>query len=87
MDEMAARYPLPRAEIEPRVFVRATDDWTELSARFVVPVRAARSVKDGMTRHIVERLRAAGIPLASSSIDARVRLADHSRPAAPSDGG
>jgi len=87
MDQMAARYPLPRAEIEPRVFVRATDDWMELSARFVVPVRAARSVKDEMTRHIVGRLEAAGIPLASSSVDATIRLADHLPPGDPSRGG
>lgn len=33
--EMAARYPVPLADVEPRVFMRATDNWNELAARFV----------------------------------------------------
>jgi hypothetical protein len=35
IDEMTRRYPMARADVEPRVFARATDDWIELSARFV----------------------------------------------------
>lgn len=46
---MARRYPVPRAEVEPRVYAMATDNYLELSARFVVPVRTARTVKDGLT--------------------------------------
>jgi hypothetical protein len=34
MEEVCRRYPVGRAEVEPRVFVRATDSWVELSARF-----------------------------------------------------
>jgi small-conductance mechanosensitive channel len=88
MQEMASRYPLPRAEVEPRVFLRATDNWMELSARFVVPVRIARSVKDEMTRRIAERLEEAGIPIASTTVDARVRLTSAEEPPGdPADGG
>lgn len=44
MEEVRRRYPVGRAEVEPRVFVRATDNWVELSGRFMVPVRTlARS--------------------------------------------
>jgi len=64
---MERRYPIPHAEVEPRVFVRATDNWMELSARFVVPVRQARTAKDAMIRRIRERLDAAGIEIASTS--------------------
>jgi hypothetical protein len=53
--------PVPRTEIEPGVFLRATDDWMDLSARFVVPVRTARSLKDELTRRIRGRLDDAGI--------------------------
>jgi small-conductance mechanosensitive channel len=73
MRAMARRYPVPRAELEPRVFARATDNWMELSARFVVPVRTARSVKDAMTRRVWERLNAEGIEIASETAEVTVR--------------
>jgi small-conductance mechanosensitive channel len=74
VDAMTERYPVPLTEVEPRVFVRATDNWMELSARFVVPVRTARSVKDRLTRKIRERFDAAGIEIASESVEATVRV-------------
>jgi hypothetical protein len=58
--EMRRRYPVARTEVEPRVFVRATDNWIELSARFVVPVRRARAVKDQLTRQVLSRLAEGG---------------------------
>lgn len=70
---MERRYPLPRAELQPRVFVRATDNWMELSARFVVPVRSARTVKDELTRRVRERLDEAGIEIASETMDVTFR--------------
>lgn len=73
MDEMARRYPVPRTELEPRVFTRATDNWMELSARFVVPVRTARTVKDTMTRRIRDQLDAAGIEISSETIEITLR--------------
>lgn len=89
--EMARRYPVPRAEVEPRVFVTATDNYMELSARFVVPVRNARSAKDELTRRVVQRLADAGISIASATEEVTVRheAADHDhadRPAAPEPG-
>ena len=74
--EMKRRYPVPRTELEPRVFVRVTDNWMELSARFVAPVRTARTVKDALTRQIAERLDQAGIQLASETLDVTLRPAD-----------
>jgi small-conductance mechanosensitive channel len=72
MELMLKRYPVPRVEVEPHVFVRATDNWMELAARFIVPVRTARSVKDGLSRRITQRLDEAGIEIASETIDATV---------------
>ncbi|MDQ3953943.1 MAG: hypothetical protein M3285_00125 [Actinomycetota bacterium] len=71
---MAERYPIPRAEVEPRVFARATDNWLELAARFVVPVRTAWSVKDEVTRRILKDLQDEGIEIASETVDATVRM-------------
>lgn len=73
---MARRYPVPRADVEPRVFVRSTDSWIELSARFVVPVRAARLHKDQLTRRILTRLSDAGISIAYPTTETVVRLAN-----------
>ncbi|MFH0915079.1 MAG: mechanosensitive ion channel domain-containing protein [bacterium] len=70
---MLKRYPVPRVEVEPHVFVRATDNWIELAARFIVPVRTARSVKDGVSRRIIQRLGEAGIEVASQTVDATIR--------------
>lgn len=69
IEEIARAHPVPRAEIEPRVFVRADQRWLELAARFVVPVRTARTVKDDLTRRVLERLDEAGIELAMDSVE------------------
>ena len=68
------RYPLRRADVSPQVFTRATDNYLELTARFPVPVRSARIVRDDVTRRIVERFRDEGIPVASSSADVTLRV-------------
>ena len=75
MTDMRRRYPVGRTEVQPRVFIRATDNWIELSARFVVPVREARAVKDAVTRTVLDRLADASIPIASATQDVTVRSA------------
>jgi small-conductance mechanosensitive channel len=73
IEAMRRRYPIPRAEVEPRVFVRAAATWMELAARFVVPVREARTAKDSITRRVTDRLDAAGIEIASPTSEITVR--------------
>lgn len=70
---MRRRYPVPEAELRPSVFLRATDDSMELTARFLVPVRSARTVKDDLHVAIIERLRDAGIEVASQTQGIRIR--------------
>ncbi len=72
---MARRYPVPRAEVEPRVYATATDNYLELAARFVVPVRTARTVKDELTRTVLDGFQAAGIEVASTTQDVTLRSA------------
>lgn len=76
MRTLYRRYPVPMAEVKPRVFIRATENWMELAARFVVPVRTARSTKDELTRRIYERLAEAGVAIASRTVNATLRVAD-----------
>ena len=73
MDHMQARYPVPRTEVEPRVFVRATDNWMEISGRFLLPVRSARGIKDQVTRRVIDEFESRGITIASQTIDVTVR--------------
>jgi small-conductance mechanosensitive channel len=72
MHQMQERYPVPHSELEPRVYVRATDNYMELSARFVVPVRTSRTAVNDLTRRIRERLDEAGIPISSSTTEVTV---------------
>ncbi len=71
--EMVKRYPVARTEVESRVFIRATDNYLELAARFVVPVRTARRATDALTRRVLGRLEEAGIEVASATQDITVR--------------
>ncbi len=70
---MIQRFPVARTEVEPRVFINATDNYLELAARFVVPVRRARSVKDELTRRVLDRLTMEGIPIASTTQNLTLR--------------
>lgn len=74
MDAMTKRYPVPRTEIEPKVFVRATDNWMELAARFVVPVRTTRTVKSELAKRIRDRFDEAGIEISSTTNEQFVRF-------------
>lgn len=69
-----ARYPVADAEARPRVFVRVTNEWVELTARFVVPVRDARVVKDQLSRNVLDRLSGAGIEISPRTQDVTVRV-------------
>lgn len=62
-------YFLERANVKPRVYYRLTDNWLELTVRFVVREHGIRSVKDAMSRDIISAFDAAGIEVASSTYD------------------
>jgi small-conductance mechanosensitive channel len=68
MEAMTSRFPVPKQEIEPRVYVTLTDNWVELAARFVIPVRESRTIHDRMSRAIKKRFEEAGIEIASSTM-------------------
>ena len=53
----------------PRVFYRITDNWLELTVRFIVHTHGIRGAKDAMSRHIIGELDGAGIGIASATYD------------------
>ncbi len=66
---MRSRYALSDASLEPAVYWRITDNWLELSLRFLVPHRGVREIKDAMSREVLAGLDAAGIEIASATYD------------------
>lgn len=83
LERMRARYALSDASLDPTVFWRITDNWLELSLRFLVGPRGVREVKDAISRQLLGELDAAGIGLASATYNiARLpplRLDDRTR--------
>ncbi|MGE5270478.1 MAG: mechanosensitive ion channel family protein [Thiohalocapsa sp.] len=67
--QLEARYFVRRSELEPRVFYRLTDNWLELTARFIAEEAGTRGLKDRMSRDILAGLEAAGIDIASATYD------------------
>ena len=66
---MRTRYAMADAELAPAVYWRITDNWLELTLRFLVHTRGVRGVKDKMYRDILGGLDTAGIGIASATYD------------------
>lgn len=69
LSRLQRRYALQQQNVEPRVYYRLTDNWLELTVRFITEVRGVRDVKDAMSREILHELDAAGIEIASATFD------------------
>ena len=66
---MRGRYFVHPAAFDPKVYFRLTDNWLELTVRFVVEDRGIRDVKDAMSRDILDAFDAAGIGIASATYE------------------
>jgi len=69
LERMRRRYFVDPAETEPKVYYRLTDNWLELTVRFVAPTRGVRDLKDAISRDILRDLDAAGIAIASATVE------------------
>jgi small-conductance mechanosensitive channel len=67
--EMQRRYFLDKGELKPHVYFRLTDNWIEMSVRFITRSHGVRALKDTMSREILDALDAAKIGIASSTYD------------------
>ncbi len=56
-------------DFEPRVFYRITDNWLELTVRFIVSEHKVRDVKDAISREMLKGFDAEGIGIASATYD------------------
>lgn len=69
LDVMRQRYFVQSTSMEPKVYWRITDNWLELTVRFVVHERGIRDLKDAASRDIMAALDEAGIGIASATYD------------------
>jgi small-conductance mechanosensitive channel len=67
--DLEQRYAMARAEMKPRVYVRMTDNWIELSVRFIAEDHGVRDLKDAISRHVLDRLDAMKIGIASTTFE------------------
>jgi len=69
LQEFQRRYAVKAVDIEPKVYYRLTDNWLELTVRFVVKDHGVRKVKDAMSRDILSALEEAQIGIASATFE------------------
>jgi small-conductance mechanosensitive channel len=70
LDRLKRKYFVPEgADLAPRVFLRMTDNWLELSVRFLAPVHGVRVLKDAMTRDIYDEFKRANLSIASATFE------------------
>ena len=62
-------YYVEISDFEPRVFYRITDNWLELTVRFIVGDHKVRAIKDAISREMLAAFDAAGIGIASATYD------------------
>ena len=66
--DLLRRYALKAStELEPRVYSRLTDNWLELTVRFIAEETGVRGLKDQISRDILAAFDEAGLGLASGT--------------------
>jgi small-conductance mechanosensitive channel len=66
VSRVEARFGVDAGDIDPRVFWRITEDWMELTVRFLGPDHGIRKIKDQMTRDIIAGFEKARILIAAT---------------------
>ncbi|MDQ3466370.1 MAG: mechanosensitive ion channel family protein [Actinomycetota bacterium] len=69
LETMKRQYFVRGAELEPKVYWRLTDNWLELTVRFLTDLYGVRDVKDEMSREVLGKLDDAGIGLAAATFE------------------
>jgi len=65
LKRLEQRFGVKVGEIDPRVYWRITENWLELTLRFLAPDHGIRSIKDRMTRDILSGFEQATIAIAA----------------------
>ncbi len=68
-DQLQKRFGVEPVDLVPQVYYRLTDNWLELTVRFVLDTHRIRAAKDAMSRYIITELDKADIGIASATYD------------------
>jgi hypothetical protein len=60
LQEMQRRYLMKPADMRPKVYYRLTDNWVELTVRFIAHHHAIRDLKDALSGDILVRSKRKG---------------------------
>ena len=63
------RFSIKRLQLRPQVYMRLTDNWVELTVRFLCKDHDIRGLKDRMSRDIIDKLDQAKIGIASGTYE------------------
>ena len=69
LDMLYTKFAITPADLNPRVFFRMTDNWVELTVRFIAKDHGIRDLKDRMFRQLIAGFVTAGIGIASGTYD------------------
>jgi small-conductance mechanosensitive channel len=69
LQEIQQRYGIAPADVQPKVYYRLTDNWLELTVRFIARTHGIRELKDLMSRDILQALEQANISIASATFE------------------
>lgn len=69
LKNLEQRFLIQPGDLKPHVYWRITDNWLELTVRFLSKTHDVRGLKDRMSRYILSELDKAGIGIASGTYD------------------
>ncbi len=69
LEAMQRKYFVRDVDLQPHVYWRITDNWLELTVRFLTGVYGVRGLKDEMSREVLTALEEAGIGIASATYE------------------
>ncbi|HJT81566.1 MAG TPA: mechanosensitive ion channel family protein [Chthoniobacterales bacterium] len=67
VEQLHRKYQVEPIDLDPTVYYRLTDNWIELTVRFMAPDHGIRRLKDSVSREIISELEQAGIGIASTT--------------------
>lgn len=69
LEALRHKFLLEPIDLQPRVYWRLTDNWVELTVRFLVKDHDIRGLKDRMSRRVIAEMDKAGIGMASGTYE------------------
>ena len=67
VQQLHEKYQVDPIDLDPTVYYRLTDNWLELTVRFIAPDHGVRRIKDALSRDTIKALDAAKIGIASGT--------------------